>query len=69
MNVSVVLVFQIVLKLAHNKTSFSRLIDMACRDWDWSFHDVDFDVDFNIDDAEDELDDSDDDNNVFILKR
>ncbi|XP_063170652.1 rho-associated protein kinase 2 [Candoia aspera] len=44
-----------------------RLIDMACRDWDWSFDDIDFDIDFNID-AEDDLDDSDDDNNVFILK-
>ncbi|KAM6463387.1 rho-associated protein kinase 2 isoform 4-T4 [Liasis olivaceus] len=45
-----------------------RLIDMACRDWDWSFDDIDFDIDFNIDDAEEDLDDSDDDNNVFILK-
>ncbi|XP_070588968.1 rho-associated protein kinase 2 isoform X2 [Erythrolamprus reginae] len=54
----------------NKKESFPpRLIDMACRDWDWSFGDVDFDVDFNIDDAEDDLDDSDDDNNVFILKR
>ncbi|KAL7988060.1 hypothetical protein Chor_006979, partial [Crotalus horridus] len=46
----------------------AELIDMACRDWDWSFDDIDFDVDFKIDDAEDDLDDSDDDNNVFILK-
>ncbi|XP_042304407.1 rho-associated protein kinase 2 isoform X4 [Sceloporus undulatus] len=46
-----------------------RLIDMACRDWDWSFDDIDFDIDFNIDDAgnDNDLDDSDDDN-VFVLK-
>ncbi|XP_062981235.1 rho-associated protein kinase 2 isoform X1 [Elgaria multicarinata webbii] len=47
-----------------------RLIDMACRDWDWSFDDIDFDIDFHIDDAENDnyLDDSDDDNDVFVLK-
>ncbi|KAG8124276.1 hypothetical protein E2320_019679 [Naja naja] len=49
----------------NKKESFPpRLIDMACRDWDWSFDDIDFDVDFNIDDAEDDLDDSDDDNSL-----
>ncbi|XP_008115636.1 rho-associated protein kinase 2 isoform X1 [Anolis carolinensis] len=46
-----------------------RLIEMACRDWDWSFDDIDFDIEFNIDDAgnDNDLDDSDDDN-VFVLK-
>nr|XP_028578374.1 rho-associated protein kinase 2 isoform X2 [Podarcis muralis] len=49
----------------------TRLIDVACRDWDWSFDDIDFDIDFNIDDAgnDNDLDDSDDDDNdVFVLK-
>ncbi|XP_033001262.1 rho-associated protein kinase 2 [Lacerta agilis] len=50
----------------------TRLIDVACRDWDWSFDDIDFDFDFNIDDAgnDNDLDDSDDDddNDVFVLK-
>ncbi|KAF7247887.1 Rho-associated protein kinase 2 [Varanus komodoensis] len=47
-----------------------RLIDVACRDWDWSFDDIDFDIDFHIDAGNDNyLDDSDDDNDVFVLKR
>ncbi|XP_053141596.1 rho-associated protein kinase 2 isoform X5 [Hemicordylus capensis] len=41
-----------------------RLLDLACKDWDWSFDDVDFDdIDVFDDDGE-----SDDDNDVFVLK-
>lgn len=46
------------------KTSFCRLLDLACKDWDWSFTDVDFDDIDVFDDGE-----SDDDDDVFVLKR